>query len=198
MKKGIIVVILVAMFGWAIYDLVQKPEEETKSDSFVSQEETETNRSEADEMEMETPNVPVGLEVGNLAPDFELTTLSGETVRLSDYRGKKVMINFWATWCPPCRAEMPDMQEFYEKQDVAILAVNLTQTEANTSDVEAFKEEFGLTFPILLDEDLTVATEYRIRPIPTSYMVDSQGIIQFEALGALNYDLMVAEFEKMQ
>ncbi|WP_102027643.1 peroxiredoxin family protein [Salirhabdus sp. Marseille-P4669] len=198
MKKGIIVVILVAMFGWAIYDLVQKPEEETKSDSFVSQEETETNRSEADEKEMETPNVPVGLEVGNLAPDFELTTLSGETVRLSDYRGKKVMINFWATWCPPCRAEMPDMQEFYEKQDVEILAVNLTQTEANTSDVEAFKEEFGLTFPILLDEDLTVATEYRIRPIPTSYMVDSQGIIQFEALGALNYDLMVAEFEKMQ
>src|SRR5699024_11976097 len=80
-----------------------------------------------------------GLKKGDIAPDFELETLSGETVTLADYRGQKVMLNFWATWCPPCRAEMPDMQKVQdERDDVVILAVNQVQTESNPDNIAPF------------------------------------------------------------
>ncbi|WP_267902155.1 peroxiredoxin family protein [Lentibacillus cibarius] len=80
----------------------------------------------------------VGLQKGNIAPDFELTTLEGEQVSLSDYRGQRVVLNFWASWCPPCKAEVPDLQKFYENKDVEILAVNLTKTETRRSDCNGF------------------------------------------------------------
>ncbi|MGM8363895.1 redoxin domain-containing protein [Virgibacillus sp. W0181] len=174
MKKGIIIAVIVGLFAWAIYDFVL-------SDSKGEEEE----------------NVDVGLEQGNLAPDFELTTLDGETVKLSDFRGERVMLNFWATWCPPCRAEMPDMQKFHENTDVEILAVNLLETESGVDKVPEFIEEFGVTFRILLDEDSSVANRYEIQPIPTTFMIDSEGKIQNTTLGALNYELMVQEYEKM-
>src|SRR5699024_302841 len=113
-------------------------------------------------------------------------------------QGQRVMLNFWATWCPPCRAEMPDMQKFHEKKDVVILAINLLESERSKEDVENFIEEFGITFPVLLDTDMKVGNLYRIQPIPTSYMIDSDGHIQYKALGPLNYELMVQQFEKMR
>src|SRR5699024_3157736 len=122
----------------------------------------------------------------------------GEQVALSDYRGQRVMVNFWATWCPPCRAEMPDMQKFYENKDVAILAINLTETESSRDAVTEFVESYELTFPILMDTNVEVANTYQIQPIPSSFMIDSNGSIQFKAFGAMNYELMVQEFEKMQ
>ncbi|SES03181.1 Peroxiredoxin [Gracilibacillus ureilyticus] len=196
MKKIIITVVLLAMFGYAVFDLVKSGD---RNQSTLNNEETiEDQESDTVTDQSNSPEVTVGLEVGNLAPDFELQTLSGETAKLSDYRGQKVMLNFWATWCPPCRAEMPDMEKFHQEKDVVILAVNLTETEASMQDVHDFTEEFRLTFPILLDEKIEVATTYQIRPIPTSYMIDSNGVIQYQAFGALNYEMMVAEFEKMQ
>lgn len=108
------------------------------------------------------------------------------------------MVNFWATWCPPCRAEMPDMQKFYDNKDVAILAVNLTGAESGTKVVQEFVDEFGLTFPILLDKEMVVASQCQIQPIPTTFMIDSKGRIQNKSFGAQNYELMVREFEKMQ
>ncbi len=180
MKKYVLIVLIVGMFGWAVYD-------------FAYQEGNASKNGEAPEEQAE-----VGLQKGNLAPDFELTTLGGETVKLSDYRGQKIMLNFWATWCPPCRAEMPDMQKFYENEDVQILAVNLTKSEKSRGDVKPFKKDFGLTFPILMDEKLNVANQYEIQPIPTSYMIDSEGKIQHIALGAMNYDMMVEQFKKMK
>src|SRR5690625_7728587 len=105
MKRWIIVVVIVGLVGWAVYDFA--------SNQMAVEEDPE-----------------VGLEKGNLAPDFELETVEGETVSLSDFRGEKVLLNFWATWCPPCRAEMPDMQKFHENHEIGvILAVNLTETE---------------------------------------------------------------------
>lgn len=139
----------------------------------------------------------VGIEIGNKAPDFELKTLDGETVKLSDFKGEKVMLNFWATWCPPCREEMPDMQKFHEKQDVVVLAVNLTDTEMNRKNVSAFVEEFGFTFPVLMDEGAKISNLYRINPIPTSYMIDTNGIIQHKAYGAMDYDSMVQQLKEM-
>ncbi|MFZ3579779.1 TlpA disulfide reductase family protein [Virgibacillus sp. DJP39] len=127
-----------------------------------------------------------------------MQTLNGEKARLSNYRGQRVMVNFWATWCPPCRAEMPDMEKFHQDKEVVILAVNLTQTESGIMGVKDFVKEFNLTFPILLDEEIKVATNYQIRPIPSSFMIDSNGVIQFKSFGPLTSDMMVEEFEKMQ
>lgn len=181
MKKGILITIIVGMFAWAIYDFVIKEEQ-----------------SEAPE-ESDIEGLEVGLSAGDIAPDFKLETMEGESVNLSDFRGKRIMLNFWATWCPPCRAEMPDMQRFYEDEDVVILAVNLISTKNETVDkVADFMDEFGITFDVLLDEDSTIAGLYQIQPIPTNYLIDSRGVIHNVAYGALNYDLMVQEFEKMQ
>src|SRR5690606_11753858 len=97
-------------------------------------------------------------------------------------------INFWATWCPPCRAEMPDMEKFYKDKEIEILAVNLTDSEAKIKDVENFTKELEITFPILMDANKDVATLYEIKPIPTTFMVDSNGVITYKTFGAMNYD----------
>ncbi|WP_249872618.1 peroxiredoxin family protein [Oceanobacillus saliphilus] len=138
-----------------------------------------------------------GTEIGNKAPDFELMTMAGETVKLSDFEGQRIMLNFWATWCPPCREEMPDMQKFYEDKEAIVLAINLTDMERNKNQVTQFVGENGLTFPILMDELGKVSTLYRISPIPTTYMIDSKGIIRHKAYGAMNYERMIADYEKM-
>jgi peroxiredoxin len=129
-----------------------------------------------------------GLEVGNIAPDFELKLLTGETVKLSNYKGKKVMLNFWATWCPPCKAEMPDMQKLHDahKEEIIILAVNMDVQ----NDVEGFVKEMGITFPILLDEKNEVNEKYQILAIPTSYFIDEKGIISHRYNGAMSLEDM--------
>lgn len=174
MKRNIIIVVILALVGWAVYDFF------ISSDSAVKEEDAE-----------------VGLEVGDQAPDFELETMDGDPIRLSELEGEKVMVNFWATWCPPCRAEIPDLQEFYEDTDINILAVNLTNTEESFDNIPKFAKNFEMEFPILLDEESEVSTTYEIQPIPSSFMIDSSGIITYKALGAMNYDLMIQEFEKM-
>lgn len=190
MKKWIIIVVIIGMLGWTGWEFMSKdsnqPESSTLKRGFQEKKGNKTD-GKAEE----------GLEKGDIAPDFELKLMNGDTVKLSDYRGEKVMLNFWATWCPPCRAEMPDMQKFHENKDVTILAVDLFETENKIETVEEFIEDYGVTFKVLLDEEAIVSTKYGIQPIPTTYMIDSKGIIQNMAFGALNYDLMVQELDKM-
>lgn len=188
MKNWILGVILAVMVGWTAYDLLYAKGKSAEEPVQTSE------TSVVQEMSGET-----GLAVGDLAPDFELTTLEGETVRLSDYRGQRVFLNFWATWCPPCRAEMPDMQNLYEAQDVPfeILAVNLTKSEASEENVEAFIQDFGLSFPVLLDKESIVAEGYSVTAVPSSYIIDTEGRISFVAPGAMHYDMMAQEIEKM-
>lgn len=195
MKKWILIVVVVGMLGYAVFDFWNSNKE--SADQFETVDEGQEMENE-NESNAGTEELTIGLNVGNQAPDFELETLTGENVKLSDFRGKRVMINFWATWCPPCRAEMPDMEKFYHDKDVVVLAVNLTDTESSIDGIEDFTEEYNLTFPILMDTNLDVATLYGIQPLPTSYLVDSNGIVSNMAFGALNYDLMVQEFEKME
>ncbi|WP_183241806.1 TlpA family protein disulfide reductase [Anoxybacillus mongoliensis] len=134
----------------------------------------------------------IGIDVGEIAPDFELMTLKGEKMKLSQFRGKKVVLNFWASWCPPCRAEMPEMQQFYEQygQHVAIVAVNLTNKEKNHQAVETFINEKGVSFDIMLDEQGIVSKTYEVITIPTSYIIDEQGVIRSKHVGPLSYDAM--------
>jgi len=120
-----------------------------------------------------------------LAPDFELVTLDGETIALSDMRGKAILLNFWASWCPPCRKEMPAMQKIYDEygpDDLVILAVNSTNQD-RISDVAAFSMEQGLSFPILLDTHVSVSAQYQVRSLPTSFFIDPDGIIREIVIG---------------
>ncbi|WP_368504848.1 TlpA family protein disulfide reductase [Alkalihalophilus sp. As8PL] len=137
------------------------------------------------------------LEQTDLAPDFTLDSLTGEKVSLSDFKGMPVMINFWATWCPPCRAEMPDMESFYQETDVVILAVNQTGSESSVEAVESFTEELGLTFPILLDEKGEAAALYNVQPLPTSVFVNREGEVHHVQVGAMNKEMMSRVLEEL-
>lgn len=136
----------------------------------------------SDDLTDENIDTESGLEKNELAPDFELTTLTGETVKLSDYKGKKVILNFWATWCPPCKVEMPFMESYYgkykESENVEILAVNMTNMERGRSEtVKGFVDEHKLTFPILMDEDGGVTELYKVLAYPTTFIINTEGVI---------------------
>lgn len=127
-----------------------------------------------------------------VAQDFTLPTLNGEPVSLSDARGKITIVNFWATWCPPCREEMPHMQSFYEKhhEDVEILAVNVTNMDDGRPIIERFVQEHELTFPILLDESGEVGLMYEVMTLPTSYILDTEGRVFQKIVGAMDEQVM--------
>lgn len=117
---------------------------------------------------------------GFLAPNFTLETLEGETVSLSDFEGQAVMINFWASWCPPCRAEMPSMENVYQKyqnQGFVILAINATHQDT-VSGAANFVAEEGFSYPILMDTKDSVSQLYQLRSLPTSLFVGKDGLIQ--------------------
>ncbi len=119
------------------------------------------------------------------APDFTLDTLDGGQMTLSDLRGQVVMINLWTSWCPPCRAEMPAIDNIYQankEQGLEVLAVNSTFQDSEAA-AAAFAQEFGLSFPILLDRDGAVSRRYQLRALPSTYFIDRKGIIRSVVLG---------------
>ncbi|SFE87082.1 redoxin domain-containing protein [Alteribacillus iranensis] len=200
MRTWIIGIIVVVMLGWAFYEAFDTNDQTGGAES--NSQESSNGSESANEFELEESEAPVSekgdwIQTGEKAPDFTLTTLAGDEVTLSEYEGEKVLINFWATWCPPCRAEMPDMQDFYEEHDANILAVNLTETEGGLNSVEAFVDEFDLTFPIVLDKKVEAANDFGVQPIPTSFFIDRKGIVQSISVGPMTYDYMVEEWESL-
>ncbi len=124
---------------------------------------------------------------GKIAPGFTLKDLDGKKVSLSDYRGKLIFLNFWATWCPPCRREMPSMERLYQRfkdEDFVILAVDLREGKRV---VEKFARKYKLNFPILLDSTGKTGDAYGIRAIPTTYFIDRQGKLIGKAVGARDW-----------
>jgi len=122
---------------------------------------------------------------GFLAPDFELETPEGETTKLSALRGQAVLVNLWATWCPPCREEMQTMEKVYQEykdQGFTVLAVNMTYQDDPLA-VTPFVKEQGLTFGILLDETGEMANTYQLRSLPSSYFIRRDGMINEVVIG---------------
>lgn len=125
-----------------------------------------------------------------IAPDFELESLDGTITKLSDLKGKNVIINFWATWCDFCVAEMPDLQklqEEYKDEDLLILAVNVGETK---EEIEKFIEDNNLTFTILLDEDGIVSNNYGVSSFPSTLAVNKDGEVVVGHVGMLTYEQM--------
>lgn len=132
-------------------------------------------------------SLPESIAVGNPAPNFELSTLMGESMNLIEFRGKIVLINFWASWCEPCKVEMPFFEKIYQEpgSELEILAVNFDESP---QIVSKFVDEFGLSFPILLDPGGEVQNLYRVRGYPTTFVIDETGVVQFHHIGLFNED----------
>jgi peroxiredoxin len=129
------------------------------------------------------------VKAGDAAPNFQLRDMNGRMVALSDLRGKVVLLNFWATWCGPCRVEMPAMERLYrayDRKDFEILAVS---TDAQGVAVtRPFQQENQLTFPILHDADFRVGLSYGARTLPMTFMVDRDGIVRHHIFGARDWE----------
>jgi peroxiredoxin len=124
-------------------------------------------------------------QAGFLAPDFELNTPAGETIKLSDLRGQAVLVNLWATWCPPCRAEMQTIETVYneyKEQGFTVLAVNMTYQD-DPAAVMPFVKQQGLSFPILLDTTGEMGRAYQLKSLPSSYFIDREGMIREVVIG---------------
>lgn len=124
------------------------------------------------------------------APDFSLTDMDGKAHALADYRGKVVLVNFWATWCPPCRKEMPSLERVYQHfkgKPFAVLAINQWET---VDHVFSYMGDLNVdpSFPILFDSESKVADQFGVRGLPTSFLVDAQGRIVYRAVGGREFD----------
>jgi peroxiredoxin len=131
--------------------------------------------------------------VGGPAPEITLTNLQGQEIRLSDLRGKVVLLNFWATWCKPCKEEMPAMQASYDnlrEQGFVVLAVNELE---DTEKVIEHVRKHGHTFPVVMDHDNVVANHYGVVGLPASFLVDRQGIVREKIFGSLLTEERIAD-----
>ncbi len=174
-------VILFAVFGLFSWDFIQGKMYEYK----VKQALANNDRIFRDEK----PEV----KVGEVAPDFQLETLNGEPFQLSDHRGKVILLNFWATWCPPCQYEMPHLQNFYEKNEkrpFVVVAVNLTSQDQGLLAIEEFVKDFGLTFLVPLDYYGEVGILYSAYAIPTNYIIDQDGVVVHKHPGPVDENML--------
>jgi thiol-disulfide isomerase/thioredoxin len=136
----------------------------------------------------------VGVAVGESAPPFSLPQWEGATLNLQDYRGRVVILNFWATWCTPCKAEMPLLEDIAQRygNQVVVIAVNYGD---DPGYMGPFLEKMQLSYPIVLDRDLVVARQYQVVALPTTYILDAEGRIQAKVFGPLTGEWVI---EKLQ
>ncbi len=128
---------------------------------------------------------PPAPQIGYLAPDFTATTIAGEAFQLSAVRGRPVVLNFWATWCPPCRAEIPHLESAWRERGGAVMFVGVDVGES-PGQVAAFAEEFGMTYPVPLDPRSEIARLYHVVAFPSTFLIDSDGVIRDIDFGAVN------------
>ncbi|OME78732.1 thiol:disulfide interchange protein [Paenibacillus sp. FSL A5-0031] len=173
MKNGIIAVIGIVIL--TIFMIYRVPSNEIEG--LPEQEQTK--------VVVETPKV------GYHAPRFSLSSLYGQTYSLESLEGKPVLINFWASWCEPCKTEAPELVKLYEtyKDKIEIYAINVTASDT-FEGAKSFAEEYGFSFPVLMDEQAETAKKFAIQPIPTTFFVNREGVIVDIVVGPLNKELL--------
>jgi peroxiredoxin len=166
---------------------VQPAPSQVAENNSPSNNEDQNTSSNVNSNTTEQSEPKIGNQVGDIAPDFTLKDLDGNTVTLSSLRGKKVILNFWATTCPYCIIEMPALNQFIKshKDDTVLLAIDLGESP---SKVKQYLEGKGYEFTVLLDTDLSTIYDYQVQFIPMSYFIDKNGIIRAISNGAMTYD----------
>ena len=137
-----------------------------------------------------------GINIGDLAPDFTLADLDGNPITLSDFQGNTVFINFWATWCPPCRKEMPNIESLYQDykdSDVIVIGVDIKES---VDKVREFTQKGGYSWIFVIDDTYKVTRDYAVNAIPTSYFLDKEGIIRAVHIGYMTRAAMEANLAK--
>ncbi|MCS6839827.1 MAG: TlpA family protein disulfide reductase [Roseiflexus sp.] len=145
--------------------------------------------------------LPAVGELNRPAPDLTLPMLDGGSLRLADLRGKVVLVNFWGTWCEPCKEETPALQAAYQRlqsEGLVIVGVNLRRQEASDDAVRKFVQQYGVTYPIVLDVNGEAARLFQISPIPVSYFIDPEGTIRYVRIGTLTTDDVAALFAQLR
>lgn len=170
--RGIIAALLLAALAAAAWFAVGRGDS-SEPDSAISGERTSSSGdATSDARGPLDSRAPV---IGQPAPDFELARIDGSLVRLSDLRGKVVWINFWATWCQPCRKELPDIQKLYDELRADGLEVLALDWKDPAEEARAYFDQAGLTLPMLLDHDGSVYDQYRLQGLPDSFFIDREG-----------------------
>lgn len=209
MKKIIVILGLLLLIGgsaYTVYDYNKSNKNNTGNTSVKGSISLPEKSDTADKSSSSTSknvtinsNDKITIETSKIkASDFKLKDLNGKEVSLGDYKGKRVFLNFWASWCGPCRAEMPEMQKLYEEtknSDLVILAVNLGEDKAK---IEKFIASNGYNFPVLLDSDLSAANEYNIASIPASFFIDGEGNIVNKHIGSMTMEDMKNYINKIK
>ncbi|WP_425449020.1 TlpA family protein disulfide reductase [Dethiothermospora halolimnae] len=190
MKKIYIILMVLAIgiltIGCSEEDNIKDKNKNIETNDDNAKNNEEDTSEEEKEGEDEFPNITIGEE----APDFTLENLDGDLVSLSDHEGEIVFINFWASWCPPCKEEMPDINKLYlEKKDdnFTVLAVNSGEEKSTASK---FIKEGEYEFPVLLDIDQDISIRYLVTGLPKTVIVDGEGMIRYVKIGIMNYPEM--------
>ncbi|MCF6464663.1 TlpA family protein disulfide reductase [Clostridium sp. Cult2] len=191
-RKIVGIIILAVVLVGGLYYFAAIKDGELKEKSVPENNITEDIDENVGEKEA-SEDLTYDIAIGEEAPDFTLKDLNGDEVSLSDYRGKIVLINFWATWCKYCDIEMPDLQKLdKENDDLVVLAVDVMEKK---SLVEEYIEKGGYDFQVVLDEDGDIAKTYLVSAFPTSYFVDKDGILLGGVPGMMTYAQMTKIIE---
>ena len=136
----------------------------------------------------------IGTKLGQYAPDFQTEYLNGGKFKLSELRGQPVILNFWATWCPPCVREMPLLQKLYDEGNIPVIGINLQEDKKT---IEAFIKKLNVTFPIVLNKDGSAEAMYNILLKPTTYFIDKNGIVVDKKYGELSREDLKQRSQKL-
>lgn len=192
MKKVIWAILGVALV-WVLvdfgFDFIQERQDEKQATTNTQLQQKESEKQKV---------LEEGNNSGQLAYEFEAEDMDGSVIKLSDYRGKKVFLNFWASWCPPCKVEMPHLKEFSTAQDeVVVLGVNVTTSETDLANVQTFLDEFDVEYTNVYGTQ-KMFNLYRVQSLPTSYVIDSQGVIQERIVGPVTQDVLTTKFDLIE
>jgi len=196
-----IFIVALGIGGFVVYDYQQQANNQQLLDEYLTNGGIEQERPN-DEFQEYDEKDEVGVVPGMIAPDFSLTNLhGGDPITLSDFRGDYVVVNMWATWCAPCRDEMPDFIDFYEKykdEGVEMIGINMTTQERNTEAIDQFADDFNIPFHLPLDEDGVILNDYEIHAMPTTYLINPDGRVAVKRQGFINYEILENYYKEMK